>query len=178
MLQACTLYRGGKRSSQGWGERRLRQRMLLFQKLQWTSEDVCCCTLICKTLPLQPDSHSPHWKTLHPPSFPQRLRMSQTSAREVYKSNLAWVVGSNRQGGELPVSQAGQDGFKERNMSFFHDGEMQYGHHFFPILGWEPDWRSCRAYVFQQLTHFQEDWGILRTVGSRSNSPRTLKNER
>ena len=35
-------------------------------------------------------------------------------------------------------------------------------------------WLEILQGVFQQPTHFQEDWGILRTVGSRSNSPRTL----
>jgi len=41
-------------------------------------------------------------------------------------------MGSSQQGGELSVSQVGQEGFKEGNVSIFHDREMQYGDHLFP----------------------------------------------
>lgn len=46
--------------------------------------------------------------------------------------NSACVVGSNQQGGALLISQVGQEGFKERNMSLFHYGQMRYGDQFFP----------------------------------------------
>ena len=35
-------------------------------------------------------------------------------------------------------------------------------------------WLEVLQGVLQQLSHLQEDWGFLRTVGSRPKSPRTL----